>query len=101
MAAPTIAYPLPPVEFGRDGGEFYKHYDKIADELDNGMMKGLKSSLDGLLIFVRCFFLFVFGALDADVEHVKLATLNVGGSLRRDKLGLSSLDATKDERGPS
>ncbi|KAG9050302.1 hypothetical protein FS837_006412 [Tulasnella sp. UAMH 9824] len=55
MATSTIAYPLPPVEFARDGGEFYKHYDKIADELDNGMITGLKSSLDGLLIFAGLF----------------------------------------------
>ncbi|KAG8903463.1 hypothetical protein FRC01_009067, partial [Tulasnella sp. 417] len=51
MAASTLAYPVPPIEFGRDGGEFYGHYDRIADELDNGMINGLKSSLDGLLIF--------------------------------------------------
>ncbi|KIO30963.1 hypothetical protein M407DRAFT_20086 [Tulasnella calospora MUT 4182] len=55
MAAPALAFPVPPVEFGRDGGEFYKHYDKIADELDNGMINGLKSSLDGLLIFAGLF----------------------------------------------
>ncbi|KAG9014402.1 hypothetical protein FRB90_005374 [Tulasnella sp. 427] len=55
MAPSTLLYPIPPVEFGRDGGEFYKHYDKIADELDNGMVKGLKSNLDGLLIFAGLF----------------------------------------------
>ncbi|KAG8953706.1 hypothetical protein FRC04_001910 [Tulasnella sp. 424] len=55
MAAPARAYAVPPPEFGRDGGEFYRHYDKIADQLDNGIVKGLKASLDGLLIFAGLF----------------------------------------------
>ncbi|KIO29797.1 hypothetical protein M407DRAFT_21046 [Tulasnella calospora MUT 4182] len=42
--------PFPP-EFGEDKGEFFKHYDKIQDELDDEMVKRLKENLDGLLVF--------------------------------------------------
>ncbi|KIO29795.1 hypothetical protein M407DRAFT_21044 [Tulasnella calospora MUT 4182] len=46
--------PFPP-EFGEDKGEFFKHYDKIQDELDNEMVKRLKENLDGLLVFAGLF----------------------------------------------
>lgn len=44
--------PVPPHEFGQDGGKFYRCYDALADEIDDDMVKGLKEQLDGLLIFV-------------------------------------------------
>lgn len=45
--------PEPPTKFGDDGGHFYRSYDALADELDDDMVKSLKSQLDGILIFVR------------------------------------------------
>lgn len=66
MAAPARTNALPPPEFGRDGGEFYRHYDKIADQLDNKLVKGLKASLDGLLIFVSFCRLISTGVILAD-----------------------------------
>lgn len=41
-----------PKEFGDDGGNFYKYYDDLADELDGDLVKSLKAQLDGILIFV-------------------------------------------------
>ncbi|KAG8922113.1 hypothetical protein FRC01_014460, partial [Tulasnella sp. 417] len=43
--------PKVPKEFGEDGGNFYRYYDALADELDEDMVKSLKSQLDGILIF--------------------------------------------------
>ncbi|KAG8957636.1 hypothetical protein FRC05_009703, partial [Tulasnella sp. 425] len=40
-----------PKEFGQDNGEFYKHYDALAEKLDDNMVKSLKEQLDGLLLF--------------------------------------------------
>ncbi|KAG8945304.1 hypothetical protein FRC04_001081 [Tulasnella sp. 424] len=47
--------PVPPKEFGQDGGEFLRRYDALADEIDDDMVKGLKEQLDGLLIFAGLF----------------------------------------------
>ncbi|KAG8958701.1 hypothetical protein FRC05_008717, partial [Tulasnella sp. 425] len=44
-----------PKEFGEDGGCFYKYYDTLADEIDEDMVKSLKSQLDGILIFAGLF----------------------------------------------
>lgn len=41
-----------PKGFGQDGGEFYRHYDAFAEELDDNMVNKLKDQLDGLLLFV-------------------------------------------------
>ncbi|KAG8938089.1 hypothetical protein FRC00_005350 [Tulasnella sp. 408] len=40
-----------PREFGDDGGHFYRHYDKLAEETDEELVKNLKAQLDGILIF--------------------------------------------------
>ncbi|KAG8965455.1 hypothetical protein FRC00_002702 [Tulasnella sp. 408] len=47
--------PVPPQEFGQDGGKFYHYYDTLADEIDDNMVAGLKEQLDGLLIFAGLF----------------------------------------------
>ncbi|KAG8965456.1 hypothetical protein FRC00_002703 [Tulasnella sp. 408] len=47
--------PVPPQEFGQDGGKFYHYYDALAEEMDNDMVTGLKEQLDGLLIFAGLF----------------------------------------------
>ncbi|KIO21806.1 hypothetical protein M407DRAFT_79942, partial [Tulasnella calospora MUT 4182] len=44
-----------PKAFGEDGGHFYRYYDALADELDEDMVKSLKSQLDGILIFAGLF----------------------------------------------
>lgn len=54
--------PEPPKRFGEDGGHFYRYYDGLADELDEDMVKSLKSQLDGILIFVRPASLFIHPA---------------------------------------
>lgn len=41
-----------PREFGDDGGHFYSHYDKWAEESDENLIKNLKAQLDSILIFV-------------------------------------------------
>ncbi|KAG8938970.1 hypothetical protein FRC04_007211 [Tulasnella sp. 424] len=58
MATATVkSYNLPqiPQKFGEDGGRFWKHYDDVADELDDDLVKRLKAQLDGLLIFAGLF----------------------------------------------
>ncbi|KAG8982780.1 hypothetical protein FRB90_006555, partial [Tulasnella sp. 427] len=47
--------PIPPDEFGHDGGAFYRCYDELADEFDDNMVEGLKQQLDGLLLFAGLF----------------------------------------------
>ncbi|KAG9038112.1 hypothetical protein FS837_001314 [Tulasnella sp. UAMH 9824] len=47
--------PEVPKTFGEDGGNFYRYYDALADELDEDMVKSLKSQLDGILIFAGLF----------------------------------------------
>ncbi|KIO22231.1 hypothetical protein M407DRAFT_28245 [Tulasnella calospora MUT 4182] len=47
--------PVPPQEFGQDGGKFYRCYDALADEIDDNLVAGLKEHLDGLLIFAGLF----------------------------------------------
>ncbi|KAG8965460.1 hypothetical protein FRC00_002707 [Tulasnella sp. 408] len=47
--------PVPPQEFGQDGGKFYHYYDALADEIDDNMVTGLKEQLDGLLVFAGLF----------------------------------------------
>ncbi|KAG9044938.1 hypothetical protein FS837_007263 [Tulasnella sp. UAMH 9824] len=47
--------PVPPEEFGQDGGKFYHCYDALAEEIDENMVTGLKEQLDGLLIFAGLF----------------------------------------------
>ncbi|KAG8938090.1 hypothetical protein FRC00_005351 [Tulasnella sp. 408] len=44
-----------PKEFGEDGGHFYQHYDKLAEESDEELVKNLKAQLDGILIFAGLF----------------------------------------------
>ncbi|KAG9043725.1 hypothetical protein FS837_009205 [Tulasnella sp. UAMH 9824] len=46
------AIPEIPQVFGQDGGHFYRHYDALADELDEDMIKTLKSQLDSIIIFL-------------------------------------------------
>ncbi|KAG8971585.1 hypothetical protein FRC05_010931 [Tulasnella sp. 425] len=52
MAGRQDHIPAFPPEFGEDKGEFFSHYDKIQDELDEEMVKRLKENLDGILVFV-------------------------------------------------
>ncbi|KAG8924324.1 hypothetical protein FRC00_005239 [Tulasnella sp. 408] len=52
---PRFEVPVPPQEFGQDGGKFYHYYDNLAEEIDNDMVAGLKEQLDGLLIFAGLF----------------------------------------------
>ncbi|KAG8941156.1 hypothetical protein FRC04_004680 [Tulasnella sp. 424] len=47
--------PVPPKEFGQDGGKFYRCYDALAEEIDDDMVNGLKEQLEGLLIFAGLF----------------------------------------------
>ncbi|KAG8922385.1 hypothetical protein FRC01_014107 [Tulasnella sp. 417] len=47
--------PVPPQEFGQDGGKFYYYYDAFAEEIDENMVSGLKEQLEGLLIFAGLF----------------------------------------------
>ncbi|KAG8927193.1 hypothetical protein FRC01_007856 [Tulasnella sp. 417] len=47
--------PVPPQEFGQDGGKFYHYYDAFAEEIDDNMVSGLKEQLEGLLIFAGLF----------------------------------------------
>ncbi|KAG9029852.1 hypothetical protein FS837_003459 [Tulasnella sp. UAMH 9824] len=49
------AIPEVPQEFGEDGGHFYKRYDALAAELDEEIVKRLKSQLDSTLIFAGLF----------------------------------------------
>ncbi|KIO21992.1 hypothetical protein M407DRAFT_28474 [Tulasnella calospora MUT 4182] len=44
-----------PEAFGEDGGYFYRYYDAFADEIDDDMVKSLKSQLDGILIYAGLF----------------------------------------------
>ncbi|KAG9016297.1 hypothetical protein FRB90_003377, partial [Tulasnella sp. 427] len=48
-------YPVPPPAFGKDGGDFFYHYDKLQDDMDDDMVKSLKDNLDGLLTFTGLF----------------------------------------------
>ncbi|KIO25998.1 hypothetical protein M407DRAFT_24661 [Tulasnella calospora MUT 4182] len=50
-----IPVPNPVDEFGEDGGQFYRCYDALAQELDDDMTIGLKEQLEGLLIFAGLF----------------------------------------------
>ncbi|KAG8897790.1 hypothetical protein FRC01_011175 [Tulasnella sp. 417] len=54
VTAQAEIYSIPevPSGLGEDGGQFWKHYDTVADELDDDLVKMLKSQLDGLLIFL-------------------------------------------------
>lgn len=49
-----LPFPKIPKAFGEDGGKFYKHYNDLAEELDQDMVHSLKAQLDGILIFVCC-----------------------------------------------
>ncbi|KAG8922159.1 hypothetical protein FRC01_014392 [Tulasnella sp. 417] len=49
--AANYEVPVPPQEFGQDGGKFYHYYDTFAEEIDDNMVSGLKEQLEGLLIF--------------------------------------------------
>ncbi|KAG8945569.1 hypothetical protein FRC04_000703 [Tulasnella sp. 424] len=51
----VLEVPVPPNEFGQDGGKFYRCYDALAEEIDDDMVNGLKEQLDGLLIFAGLF----------------------------------------------
>ncbi|KIO18412.1 hypothetical protein M407DRAFT_31916, partial [Tulasnella calospora MUT 4182] len=44
-----------PKEFGSDGGHFYRHYDELAEELDEDLVTSLKAQLDDILIFAGLF----------------------------------------------
>ncbi|KAG8985314.1 hypothetical protein FRB90_004784, partial [Tulasnella sp. 427] len=50
-----VEIPEPPLEFGQDGGKFYRAYDQLAEEIDEDMVKSLKGQLDGILIFAGLF----------------------------------------------
>ncbi|KAG8937955.1 hypothetical protein FRC00_008301 [Tulasnella sp. 408] len=52
---PMAEIPEIPVQFGQDGGKFYHYYDQLAEELDEDLIKTLKSQLDSLLIFAGLF----------------------------------------------
>ncbi|KAG8901801.1 hypothetical protein FRC00_004398 [Tulasnella sp. 408] len=52
---PIFEVPVPPQDFGKDGGKFYHYYDSLAEEIDDDMVTGLKEQLDGLLIFAGLF----------------------------------------------
>ncbi|KAG9032867.1 hypothetical protein FS837_002613 [Tulasnella sp. UAMH 9824] len=52
---PVFEIPDPAPEFGQDGGKFYRHYDALAQEIDDDMTSGLKEQLDGMLIFAGLF----------------------------------------------
>lgn len=55
LSEPLTTMPDIPKEPGDDGGHFYRHYDELADELDEDLVKNLKAQLDGILIFVSRF----------------------------------------------
>ncbi|KAG8944524.1 hypothetical protein FRC04_001746 [Tulasnella sp. 424] len=55
MADSPTKFPVFPPAFGQDGGMFLKHYDQLADGLDEEMTKTLKENLDGMLIFAGLF----------------------------------------------
>ncbi|KIO27032.1 hypothetical protein M407DRAFT_23722 [Tulasnella calospora MUT 4182] len=55
MADLSTKFPVFPPAFGQDGGKFLKHYDQLADELDEDMTKTIKENLDGMLIFAGLF----------------------------------------------
>ncbi|KAG8960961.1 hypothetical protein FRC05_006425, partial [Tulasnella sp. 425] len=61
MANPARKDPDPfelpgiPEKFGQDNGEFYKHYDALAKELDEDMVTSLKDQLSGLLVYAGLF----------------------------------------------
>ncbi|KAG8932768.1 hypothetical protein FRC01_012397 [Tulasnella sp. 417] len=44
-----------PKEFGDDEGNFFMYYDKLADEIDEDVVKSLQTQLDGMLIFAGLF----------------------------------------------
>ncbi|KAG9010757.1 hypothetical protein FRB90_007656 [Tulasnella sp. 427] len=44
-----------PKRFGEDGGNLFKYFDALADEIDEDMIKSLKSQLHGILIFAGTF----------------------------------------------
>ncbi|KAG8950532.1 hypothetical protein FRC04_007351 [Tulasnella sp. 424] len=55
MAGHAKYIPSFPPKFGEDKGEFFEHYDKIQDELDDEMVKRMKENLDGILTFAGLF----------------------------------------------
>lgn len=76
VSPPTIdKIPLPPREFGKDGGKFYRYYDNMAEEVDEDLTKALKEQLDGLLIFVSPL---TFFNLEKDAENGFQAGLFAG-----------------------
>ncbi|KAG9040444.1 hypothetical protein FS837_000608, partial [Tulasnella sp. UAMH 9824] len=54
LAEPYSIPDVPPA-LGEDGGKFWKYYDDVSDELDDDLVKRLKSQLDALLIFAGLF----------------------------------------------
>ena len=74
---PVFEIPDPPPEFGQDGGKFYRHYDALAQEIDDDMTGGLKEQLDGMLIFVSRLLLLTSSS------SVQLALCVTGWSFRR------------------
>ncbi|KAG8920501.1 hypothetical protein FRC01_000725, partial [Tulasnella sp. 417] len=81
---PTLtAVPERPRAFGEDGGHFYRRYDAISDELDEGMVKRLKAQA-GLFASVNSAFLAItLPELKADTANdtnVLLLQLVIGGN---------------------
>ncbi|KAG8938074.1 hypothetical protein FRC00_005335 [Tulasnella sp. 408] len=44
-----------PKKFGDDAGQFYTHYDELADAMDDDLVASLKTQLDSTLIFAGLF----------------------------------------------
>ncbi|KAG8917496.1 hypothetical protein FRC01_002408 [Tulasnella sp. 417] len=55
LPEPLTIVPDIPKEFGDDGGQFYRYYDELAEEIDEDLVKSLKVQLDGILIFAGLF----------------------------------------------
>ncbi|KAG8947968.1 hypothetical protein FRC04_010165 [Tulasnella sp. 424] len=53
-AVPGVSQGIPPA-FGLDGGHFYKHYDRLAKNLDEDLVESIRETLDGLLVFSGLF----------------------------------------------
>ncbi|KAG8912753.1 hypothetical protein FRC01_004921 [Tulasnella sp. 417] len=51
---PDASKGIPPA-FGLDGGHFYKHYDRLAKDLDEDLVESIRETLDGLLVFSGLF----------------------------------------------
>ncbi|KAG8950536.1 hypothetical protein FRC04_007355 [Tulasnella sp. 424] len=55
MAGSRDHIPVFPSEFGGDNGEYFFHYDKVQDQIDDEVVERLKANLDGVLVFAGLF----------------------------------------------